>query len=137
MTAMPMPVAVETSASLTPPMTAVAEERRYREPLADDWRDLLAAHTGLRPIVLQVARGEALTDAETGAHDEVGLRYHALAIIGSRDDAYLAVDGDNPEVTRRFQVYSPATIAAALPCGLLILEMQREGKKGHEGHEIV
>ena len=102
----------------------VAAERRYHEPL-DGWRDLLRTDAGIRPILLQVANGEQLADAETGARDETGLRYHAIAIVGVHDDAYLAVDGDNPEATRRFQMYALATLEAARPCGLLILEMQR------------
>ncbi len=102
----------------------VAVERRYREPL-DGWRDLLLANAGLRPILLQVAHGEHLTDAETGARDEEGLRYHAIAVVGVQDDVFLAVDGDNPQATRRFQLYTQTTLEAARPCGLLILEMQR------------
>jgi hypothetical protein len=118
----------------------VALELPYQEPLRAEWRQLLREHAGIRPIVLQVAHGAALHDAETGAHDDVGLRYHALAIVGMENPAmnaramhdtiYIAVDSDNPEVTRRFQRYTEATLAAALPCGLLILAMQRAVRAG-------
>ncbi len=105
---------------------AVALELPYQEPLLANWREILRENAGARPIVLQVARGEALTDAETGAHDDVGLHYHAFAVVGMQDDGlYIAVDSDNPEVLRRFQVYHESTLVDARPCGLLMLEMQR------------
>jgi len=97
----------------------------YQEPLLAGWRDLLAAHAGAQPIVLQVARGAALCDAETGARDDAGLRYHAIAIVGCQDAGYLAIDSAHPEVTRRFQLYPEATLADARPCGLLMLALQR------------
>ena len=104
----------------------VAIEQRYHEPLPDGWQAILLAEAGVRPIVLQVANGAALTDAETGRSDETGLRYHALAIVGLVDAAlFLAIDGDHPEVTRRMQRYKLATLVAARPCGLLVLDMQR------------
>jgi aryl carrier-like protein len=102
---------------------AVALELTYQEPLLADWRMLLREYAGAQPIVLQVACGEALRDAETGAHDDVGLRYHAIAIVGQRADAYIAADSDNPDIMRRLQVYTEATLAEAMPCGLLMLAM--------------
>ncbi len=104
----------------------VALEWPYDEPLRQDWRHVLETTAGVQPILLQVARGEWLRDAETGRGDEAGLRYHAIAIAGWQDDAVLAADGDHPEVTRRFQVYSMETLAEAVPCGLLMLAMQRD-----------
>jgi hypothetical protein len=104
----------------------VALEWPYDEPLRQAWRQTLETYAGLQPILLQVARGELLRDAETGRSDEAGLRYHAIAIVGVQDDAVLAVDGDHPEVTRRFQAYSFATVNDAIPCGLLMLAMQRD-----------
>jgi hypothetical protein len=104
----------------------VVLELPYQAPQMADWRDILRENAGVRPILLQVARGEALTDAETGAHDDPGLQYHAFAIVGCQDnDIYIAIDSDNPEVTRRFQWYAEATLADARPCGLLLLDMQR------------
>ncbi len=103
----------------------VTREIRYREPELADWRAILAVEAGARPILLQVARGEALVDVETGRGDEPGLRYHAIALVGVDAAGYLAVDGDHPEVTRRFQVYDETTLARADPCGLLVLDMRR------------
>ena len=103
----------------------VALELTYQEPVLADWLRILRDNAGQHPIILQVAHGAALTDAETGAHDDVGLRYHAFAIVGQRDGVFIAADSDNPDVTRRFQVYSEATLSAAMPCGLLILAMAR------------
>ncbi len=104
---------------------AVALELPYQEPLLANWRDLLAAHAGEQPIVLQVAHGAALCDAATGAHDASDLRYHAIAIVGCQDDGYLAADSAHPEIMRRFQLYPAATLADAQPCGLLMLARQR------------
>jgi hypothetical protein len=103
---------------------AITLEWPYQEPLAAEWRAVLAQYAGVQPIVLQVARGEALCDAETGARDDPGLRYHAVAIVGCQDTGYLAVDSAHPEVSRRFQVYPEATLADARPCGLLMLALQ-------------
>src|SRR6185437_9860751 len=68
-----------------------------------------------------------LIDAQTHVRPEAaarGLQYHAIAIIGKQEGAgYLCCDGDNSQVTSRFQVYDRATLAAAIPCGLLMLAM--------------
>ena len=73
---------------------------------------------------MQVAVGMALVDAETQIRDEAQqLHYHAIAIVGRQDDGYLVADGDHPQVTERFQVYTYATLQAAQPCGLLVLDM--------------
>ena len=104
---------------------AVTLELTYQEPMLADWLQILRDNAGAQPIVLQVAHGEALTDAETGAHDDVGLRYHAFAIVGQRDGVFIAADSDNPDVMRRFQCYTEATLTAAIPCGMLMLAMAR------------
>ena len=101
----------------------LALEWDYQEPLSGDWHKALLDNAGLRPILLQVAVGMALTDAETGARDETTLHYHAIAIVGRQDDGYICADGDHPQVGARFQIYSYATLLAARPCGLLILDM--------------
>jgi hypothetical protein len=88
-----------------------------------DWHTKLRTLAGHKPILLQIANGAALVDAETGAKDEAGLHYHAIAIVGYQDNGYICTDGDNPEVASRFQVYSYATLAAAQPCGLLIINL--------------
>lgn len=103
----------------------VTLELPYMAPQMAAWRDLLRTHAGVQPIVLQVARGEALADAETGGRDDAGLRYHAIAVLGTSAAGYICADSDNPEVTRRFQMYSEETLAEAQPCGLLMLAMTR------------
>jgi hypothetical protein len=88
-----------------------------------DWHQKLKTLAGHKPILLQIANGQALKDVETGATDEAGLHYHAIAVVGYQDDGYVCADGDNPDVSKRFQVYSYTVLAAAQPCGLLILNM--------------
>jgi hypothetical protein len=88
-----------------------------------DWHTKLKTLAAHKPILLQIANGQALTDAETGAKDESGLHYHAIAIVGYQDNGYVCADGDNPQVAERFQIYSYATLAAAQPCGLLIINL--------------
>ena len=103
----------------------IRSEIPYHEPLFD-WQELLKEQAGIRPILLQVAHGGKLTDSETGRHDDEALRYHAFAVVGVRDDGYICADSAHPEITRRFQIYSLETLVNALPCGMLILEMQRD-----------
>ncbi len=91
-----------------------------------DWVSVLRDYAGIKPILLQVSNGLALKDFETGVGDESGLHYHAIAIVGKQDDGYICADGDNPQVTERFQIYNLTVLAAAQPCGLLLVEMQRE-----------
>jgi hypothetical protein len=100
-------------------------ERPYQEPLPD-WMALLREHAGINPILLQVACGEALIDAETGQSDQKDLRYHAVAIVGCDERGYIACDGAHPEATRRFQIYDERTITSALPCGFIALEPEKK-----------
>jgi hypothetical protein len=103
---------------------AVALEWDYQEPLQGDWHKTLLDNAGIRPILMQVAVGMALVDAETGVRDEAqALHYHAIAIVGRQDDGYIVADGDHPQVNERFQVYAFATLQAAQPCGLLVLDL--------------
>ena len=103
---------------------SVAIEWDYQEPLQPDWHKALLDNAGLRPILMQVAVGMALVDAETQIRDEAQqLHYHAIAIVGRQDDGYVVADGDHPQVTERFQVYTYPTLQAAQPCGLLVLDM--------------
>ncbi len=101
----------------------VALEWDYQQPLQGDWHKALLDNAGLRPILLQVANGQALVDTETGSRDESSLHYHAIAVVGRQDNGYICADGDNPQVSERFQIYPYETLANAVPCGLLILDM--------------
>ena len=105
--------------------STVTLELPYQDPQMAHWRDILREYAGMCPIVLQVARGEALVDAETGKRDDAGLRYHAIAVLGQSARGYICADSDNPEVTRRFQIYPEATLVEAQPCGLLMLALAR------------
>lgn len=91
------------------------------DTLAQDWHTLLLQHVGILPIVMQIANGQALVDAETGAKDEVGLHYHAIALGGKQVHGYICADGDNPQVATRNQIYTIDTLVAAKPCGLIML----------------
>ena len=84
-----------------------------------------ARGAGHVPYVLQVANGSALVDAETGARDEAGLQYHAIAIVGKSPKGYTCADGDNSQANERFQIYTLATLGAAQPCGLFAVTMKR------------
>jgi len=108
----------------------------YQEPLQQDWHGLIDANAGRYPILMQVAYGSRLIDVQTGVRDEAagrGLRYHAIAIVGKEDAGYVCCDSDHPEVTKRFQVYAydlrdkanniVNSLRAAVPCGLLMLDM--------------
>lgn len=100
----------------------ILTEWDYAEPFPHDWHTLLLQNNGKNPIILQLANGQALTDVETGAADEVGLKYHFIVILGGQPDGYVANDGDNPQVSARFQVYSYGVLANAVICGLLMLQ---------------
>lgn len=99
----------------------ILTEWDYAKPFPHDWHSVLLANQGKNPIILQLANGQALRDAETGAADEVGLKYHFIVILGGQADGYIANDGDNPQVSSRFQVYSYGDLDAAVICGLLML----------------
>lgn len=83
------------------------------------WHDFIVNTAGIHPILLQVANGQALVDAETGSRDEAGLHYHAIAIGGKQSTGYICADGDNPEAGKRKQIYTWTTLVAAQPCGLV------------------
>ena len=102
---------------------AIEYEHDYQEPLPIDVRTVLQQNAGVRPIVLQVANGQALRDAVTGAADEQGLHYHAIAVLDKEPRGYICADGDNPQANERNQIYTWDTLAAAIPCGILILNM--------------
>lgn len=112
---------------LTSKKYVVYQWRNYNYYIAQsDWVKALQVNAGIRPIVLMVANGQALVDNVTGARDESGLHYHYIAIVGMLDSKrFICADGDNPEVTRRFQVYTLQTLINAHPCGYIIIDMQR------------
>jgi hypothetical protein len=99
----------------------ILTEWDYAEPFPHDWHSVLLKDGGINPIILQLANGQALRDVETGAADEVGLHYHFIVILGKQADGYIVNDGDNWQVTSRFQAYPYITLNNAVVCGLLML----------------
>lgn len=77
----------------------------------------LLANAGVKPIVLEIANGQALPG------DEHGLQYHFICVVGINPQGYLCNDGDNP--TNGLVTYSWATLEAAVPCGLLAINLQK------------
>ncbi len=104
-------------------VAGVAIEWDYADPFGHDWAATVQRYAGVQPMVLQVLNGQALRDAETGVADESGLHCHAVAIGGRQGDGFVCADGDHPQVSQRYQVYSLDTLAAARPCGLLMLNL--------------
>jgi hypothetical protein len=94
----------------------------YTNPLGHDWAGTLTRYAGVKPILLQVLNGQALHDANTGSADESGLHAHAIAVLGMEGQNFICADGDNPEVSKQYQVYSLEVLTAAQPCGLLMLD---------------
>lgn len=99
----------------------ILTEWDYAEPFPHDWHTLLLQNNGKNPVILQLANGQALRDVETGAADEAGLHYHFIVVLGGQADGYVTNDGDNPQVSSRFQVYSYGVLENAVICGLLML----------------
>lgn len=103
----------------------------YSEPFNVDWHATLLALAGVKPIVLEIANGQALKDIETGSGENaVNLHYHYICIVGKQDDGYIVADGDNFQALQRFQIYSYATLQAAQPCAMLVVEMRRGSAGG-------
>lgn len=100
----------------------------YSEPFNVDWHSLFIQYAGVKPIIIELANGQALHDVETGGGENaVNLHYHYICIVGKQDDGYIVADGDNFQVLSRFQIYSYAVIAAAQPCAMIIVDMKRTG----------
>lgn len=99
----------------------------YAEPFPVDWHSVLLAQAGVRPIVMEIANGQALRDVETGSGENaVNLHYHFICIVGRQADGYIVADGDNFQVLSRFQIYSYAVLAAARPCAMIVVDMKRK-----------
>jgi hypothetical protein len=99
----------------------------------DLWVQFLRRHVAHAdrpaPVLVQVAYGQALKDAESGAEDENGLRCHAIAIYGVQTDpndpkagGYICCDGDSPAIGQHPVIYSLATLAAAQPISMIAFD---------------
>lgn len=91
----------------------------YQQPLDPAMlHPYLLAHAGLYPIILELANAQALPG------DGVGVHYHFLCVVGINPAGYVCNDGDNTAAPTRLVTYSWAQLEAAIPCGLLGIEMQ-------------
>lgn len=92
----------------------------YSEPLDPAvLHPLLLSTAGIKPIILEIARAGLLPG------DEVGVQYHFICIVGITDAGYICNDGDNSQISQHLVTYSWQQIEAAVPCGVLVLEMQQ------------
>lgn len=108
----------------------IAAYAPYAEPFDFGWQAYLATYAGQVPIVLEFANAQALTDVVTGARDEAGVHYHFICVVGvAASGEYLCADGDNWQVTTRYQTYTTATLAAAVPCAVLALAVPPAAKE--------
>lgn len=99
----------------------------YAEPFPVDWHSIILAQAGVRPVIVEIANGQALHDVETGSGENaVNLHYHFICIVGKQADGYIVADGDNFQVLSRFQIYSYAVLAAARPCAMIVVNMARK-----------
>lgn len=95
----------------------------YQEPLTDDWHTAIKdALSHGRPVLLQISRASNLYD-QHGMHEDAGVQYHAIALLGindAPDKGYLVGDPNNPTVEAGFDWYPFNALAAAVPCGLIV-----------------
>lgn len=102
---------------------SIATEWPYAgDRLPQDWVSLLRANAGIRPILLQLANAQAITDAYGHAQDG-GVHYHATAIMGLANEGYVVADPNNPNVESTLDTYPLWALNAASPCGLIMLNV--------------
>lgn len=110
----------------------ILTEWDYSANFNHDWHTTIKDNAGRNPIVLFFENGQALVDCETG----IGYSYrtpwkpdfvnyplsgHFIEVASVFDEGYLCVDGANPDVLKRYQVYRYDTLNAAQVRGLLML----------------
>lgn len=111
----------------------IAVEWDYSSNFAHDWHTTIKDNAGKKPIVLFFELAQNLVDCETGIgyswrtpwHQDVQahpLNGHFIAVVDVFDEGYLCVDGANPDVLSRYQVYRYDTLNASQVRGLLMLE---------------
>lgn len=105
----------------------------FRADMPEDlWIAFLRKYAGgdtPRPILVQVANGRALRDANTGAADEAGLNEHAIALVGTVTDperpaagGYIGSDSDNANANAGYVVYNLETLRAARPNSMIAFD---------------
>lgn len=110
----------------------ILTEWDYSANFTHDWHTTIKDNAGRNPMVLFFVNGQALVDAETG----IGYSYrtpwkpdfknhplsgHFIEVAAVFNEGYLCVDGANPDVLKRYQVYRYDTLNAAQVRGLLVL----------------
>lgn len=88
-----------------------------------DWISLFRANAGIRPILLQLANAQAITDAYGHAQDG-GVHYHAIAVLGIANEGYVVADPNNPNVENTLDTYPLWALSNASPCGLIMLNVK-------------
>lgn len=101
----------------------IALQWDYAEPFPHDWHQVLLDNAGLKPIVIEVAQAHNLVGQLGTGNDEAGVHYHYVCVVGKQAEGYIVADGDNWDVKNTFAIYSYATLQAAVPCGLLMLDI--------------
>lgn len=105
---------------------SVATEWDYAsDRLPQDWISLLRANAGIRPILLQLANAQAITDAYGHAQDG-GVHYHAIAVLGIANEGYVVADPNNPNVENTLDTYPLWALNNASPCGLIMLNVKAQ-----------
>jgi hypothetical protein len=101
----------------------IAQQVNYSgDQMAFDWRSLLRAEAGNRPVLLQLARTSELASINSAAR---GIQYHAVAVLHKSEQGYLVADS-NISANGAIQVYPMWALERASPCGLILLNMRRE-----------
>lgn len=90
-------------------------------PNATTFHNLLLSTAGVKPIIIEIARAGNLPG------DEAGVQYHFICVVGITDAGYICNDGDNSAIASHLVTYSWAEIEAAVPCGVLVLDMKTSG----------
>jgi cell division protein FtsB len=90
----------------------------FAQPLPNSttFHNLLLATAGVKPIVVEIANA--------GVLEGNNVQYHFICIVGITDTGYICNDGDNPTIASHLVTYSWSQIEAAVPCGVLVLNMQ-------------
>lgn len=97
----------------------------FEQPLPSaPLHSLLLSTAGVKPIIIEIAQGGNLPG------DERGLQYHFICIVGITDAGYICNDGDNPASSAQLVTYSWSQIEAAVPCGLLVIDLQPGNTQG-------
>lgn len=99
--------------------------RSFQQPLDASWlHALLRKEAGNRPVVLEIARAGNL-DAIDGSHDERGVNYHYIGVLGIDDQGrFVCNDGDNSAIAQHLVIYTWDEIWSAVPCAAMVVNLK-------------